>query len=122
VIPYGCTYWAANYNNRRPTPIDGVWNVVEKSSELAASEIPSVIFFEHNAAHMVVFKFGPENYVEHDFRVDPQLKTITIADVWLRGGKKLFDGKYELTADRLTLNGRFSNHDAESTVQLLRRH
>src|SRR5438045_2371271 len=21
-VPYGITYWAANYNNRRPTPID----------------------------------------------------------------------------------------------------
>ena len=121
-IPYGCTYWAANYNNRRPTPIDGVWNVVTRSPGLSPSEIPSTIFFEHNAAHLVVFKFGPENYAQHDFRVDAQLKAITIADEWLHQDKKLFDGKYEITNDDLILKGRFANHDTESTVQLARKH
>ena len=42
------------------------------------------------------------------------------SDVWLHGGKKLFDGKYELMEDHLTLKGRFVNHDAESIVQLTR--
>jgi len=122
LIPYGITYWAANYNNRRPTPIDGTWEFVESSGEISGARIPSTIFFEHNFAYMAVFKFGPKQYEEHHFRVDKVAQKVTI---WERGGrdrgKELFKGTYELKDRVLELRGRLESAAGESILRWRRR-
>jgi hypothetical protein len=122
LIPYGITYWAANYNNRRPTPIDGAWDFLESSTDLAGVPVPSTIFFEHNAAYVVVFKFGTKQYNEHHFRVDKDAKKVTI---WERGGRdrgrELFNGTYVLQDGTLVLRGRFGDRDGESTLRWRKR-
>jgi hypothetical protein len=115
---YAFTYLIANYNNRRPTPIDGTWEFVESSGANGA-RIPSTIFFEHNFAFLVVYKFDPKQYEEHHFRVDKDAKKVTI---WERGGreadrsKKIFDGTYDVTDSKLILKGRVDEHQNESTL------
>lgn len=120
-MPYGMTYWAANYNNRHPTPLDGTWNLVEKSPDLEPSEIPSVMYFEPNGNRMVVFRYGPEKFERHFFEVDSQLKTIGIWHAWFRKGEKIFEGKYESSNDQLTLRGKLAHHDRESSLRLVRK-
>ena len=52
----GFTWWVANYNNRTPTAIDGVWSVTTQTG-LAAGVSPwQRVFFERNRANMVVFR------------------------------------------------------------------
>jgi hypothetical protein len=121
VMPYGMTYWAANFNNRHPTPIDGTWSVVGKSVELESSEIPTVLYFEPNGNRMVVFRYGPEKFERHFFEVDPQLKTIGIWDAWFRKGEKLFEGKYELSNNQLKLHGKLVHRETESTLVLAKK-
>jgi hypothetical protein len=118
VLPYGMTYWAANYNNRHPTPIDGTWSVVEKSPDLETSRIPSVIFFEPNGNRLAVFKYSAEEFEDHFFEVDPELKTIGIWEAWFRKGEKIFEGRYELSGNQLTLHGMLADHAVESALRL----
>jgi hypothetical protein len=117
VLPFAMTYLVANYNNRRPTPIDGTWNLVERSPNLEASTLPSVIFFERNQARLVVFKFEPMKYERHHFEVDSAKGTITIWEEWLRKGKTIFEGKYELSETQLVLHGHFAEQAGESTLR-----
>jgi hypothetical protein len=122
LIPYGITYWAANYNNRRPTPIDGTWELVESSGDVIGARIPPTIFFEHNHAYMAVFKFGPQQYEQHHFRVDKDAQKVTI---WERGGrdrgKELFNGTFDLNDSILELRGRLEGRQGESTLRWSRR-
>ena len=56
---WGLGYWFANYNNREPTPIDGVWTVEDGGAPLEQ------VFFEYNRAYMAVFRFADEDAVHH---------------------------------------------------------
>ena len=63
---FALTFWAAHYNNRVPTAIDGVWTVVSDTQEPARWRI---VFFERNHAHKAVFRApGQRDTVRH-FRV-----------------------------------------------------
>jgi hypothetical protein len=53
---FAFSWWVANYNNRRPTAIDGVWTVVEDTRQIAEEQRWSRVFFERNRAHMAVFR------------------------------------------------------------------
>ena len=122
VALYGFTYLVANYNNRRPTPIDGTWEFLDSSGDVAGARIPSTLFFEHNFAFMTVYKLGPQQYDQHYFRVDKDAKKVTI---WERSGqdhgKQLFDGSYELMDTTLLLRGRIEDHHNESVLRWKKR-
>ena len=62
---WGFTYWIANYNNRVPTPIDGVWVVEDGTRSLRR------VFFEYNRAHMAVFRSRDGSDNVHHFEVTP---------------------------------------------------
>lgn len=64
------TYWTANFNNRSPTPIDGVWVPAAEDADFEK------VFFERNRAHMVVIKHGEGDYREHQFQVDDEGRVI----------------------------------------------
>jgi len=121
VIPAIFTYWVANYNNRLLTPVDGTWDVVEVSPNLErAGNVPSVIFFEKNRAHLCVFKDRQGSYESHHFEVNPNQRTIAIWQRWLQKGATLFDGSYEMSEGRLRLKGKYANH-AEEVAFVLRK-
>ena len=106
VIYAACfSYWVANYNNRSPTPLDGVWSVTSTDGEVASK--PGTFFFEYNRAHMLVIKSKDGIYQTRHFEVDTTLRRLAIYERWLRKGEKLFDGEYELRGRRLTLRGRW---------------
>jgi hypothetical protein len=122
VLPAIFTYWVANYNNRLPTPIDGTWDIVEVSPNLdRADEVPAVVFFERNRAHLCVFKSRDGLYEGHHFEVNANDRTIGIWQHWLQKGTKLFDGSYDMSDRRIRLNGRFANHAEEVAIVLKRR-
>jgi|SRR5215831_4582386 len=102
------TYWVANYNNRLPTPLDGVWNVVSiaPQNEISSKAL-TMVFFERNRAFMCVFKRQDGSYEQHHFEIDQAKKTITIWEQWLEKGNQIFDGTYEMTGDELRLSGKF---------------
>jgi hypothetical protein len=114
------TYWVANYNNRAPTPIDGVWRVVRVEPASEAQGLPATIFFERNRAHLCVFKFNEYSYQWHHFEVDPRTHTIEFWQEWLKKGRSIFSGHYELFRDRLTLSGGFLDGAGEVTLSLER--
>ena len=100
VVPAAFTFWVANFNNRLPTPLDGVWDVVERSADLDSAASPATIFFEHNRAWMCVFKDPAGTYRTHHFEVDTASQAISIWQTWLTKGDKLFDGRYEASTAR----------------------
>jgi hypothetical protein len=121
-LPAIFTYWVANYNNRFPTLLDGTWDVVEVSSNLQNTpDIPSVIFFERNRAHLCVFKQRDGSYDWHHFELNPEQRTITVWQRWLQKGAKIFEGHYETSGTRLLLNGRLANTDEDSAITLRKR-
>jgi hypothetical protein len=115
----GGTYWIANYNNRLPTPLDGTWEVQRAQGGVAASELPSRIYFEHNRAFMVVFRY-PDHLATHHFEVDPASHTIGMWETWLRKGPLLFRGTYSLEGDRMELSGRYGSSPGRVTLLLER--
>lgn len=123
LVPAVFTYWLANYNNRVPTPLDGVWDVAEVSANLAASQggVPSVVFFERNRARLCVFKLRDGTYDRHHFEVDEGARAVRVWRLWMRKGAKVFEGVYELDGRRLRLSGRFKDAAGESTLVLTRR-
>ena len=122
VLPAIFTYWVANYNNRLPTPIDGTWDVVEVSPNLEGTkDVPSVVFFERNRAYLCVFKGRDGSYEGHHFEVNANERTIGIWQNWLQKGAKLFDGSYDLSEQRIRLNGRYANLAGEVSFVLRRR-
>jgi hypothetical protein len=121
-IPAIFMYWVANYNNRLPTPLDGAWDVVSVSPQSDSTSAPiSTIFFERNRAYMCVFKRRDGTYQEHHFEIDAQKRTITIWNDWLRKGKVIFSGTYDMNGDDLRVTGKFSEPSEETTMVLKRR-
>ena len=112
----------ANYNNRDPTPIDGTWDVVEVSPNVAgAGDVPAVIFFERNRAYLCVFKSRNGSYEGHHFEVNAGDRTIGIRDHWLQKGAKLFDGSYDTTTRQLRLQATPANRAGQVAFVLKRR-
>lgn len=100
----GFTYWVANFNNRDPTPLDGTWDVVRVEPANFAPALPVTLFFEHNRAHMAVFKSAGGEYKQHHFEVDPVQHKIRSAQNWLTKGPEIFDGTYMLAGNELTVD------------------
>ena len=86
---WGFTYWAAHYNNRQPTPIDGVWTVEEHGGSLER------VFFEYNRSHMAVFRFDDGDAVHH-FEVDSG--QVRVWEQWQLKGALIYEG--EIVNDR----------------------
>ena len=105
VFAIGFTYWLANYNNRAPSPIDGVWEVIRAEPGDAAAKIPQKIFFEYNRAYMCVFKFADGSYVTHHFEANPDGRSLEIWKEYSRKESQIFRGDYVLDGARLTLRG-----------------
>ncbi len=116
----GGTYWTANYNNRRPTPLDGRWDVAGAQG-FPGKAVPSRIYFEHNRAHMAVFRYA-DSTATHHFEVDPAQRTIRVWDRWFRktDDTQLFAGTYRLDAGRLELTGRMAGSPVPVTLRLVR--
>ncbi|HEX2253435.1 MAG TPA: hypothetical protein VHQ65_09225 [Thermoanaerobaculia bacterium] len=95
------TYWAANVNNRRPTPLDGRWSVAT-ADPAGSSAVPTRIYFERNRAYMAVFRTEDSSAVHH-FEVDPASRSVQVWEQWLRKGDPLFTGTYTADANRVSL-------------------
>lgn len=81
---WGFTYWAANYNNREPTAIDGVWTVEDEGGSLER------VFFEYNRSHMAVFRFDGGDAVHH-FEVDSG--RVRVWEEWSEKGPLIYQGE-----------------------------
>lgn len=114
------TYWVANFNNRDPTPIDGVWDVVQVEPQELAAQMPKTIFFEYNRASMTVFKTSDGKYTQHHFEVGRNTQRVQIWEAWEGKGSQIFDGHYTLADPELTLKGAWQNM-GEITLRLHRR-
>ena len=86
------TWWAANYNNRSPTPIDGVWVVSTQSVQAGTGSPWRQVFFERNRAHMVVFRGEGRPDETHHFEVDAG-GVVRIWQTWLTKGPLLMQGR-----------------------------
>ena len=119
LIPPGCTYYIANYNNRFPTVLDGKWQVINSSVPITNGDKPlTKIYFEQNRAFMTVFRFGNDKWKEHHFETNPQTSEINIWDKWLVKGNTLFSGQYELQDNKLFLKGQLQPLSQPVTIEL----
>lgn len=82
---WGLSYWVANYQNRSPTPIDGVWSVEDQASPLHQ------VFFEYNRAYMAVFRFDDGDNVHH-FEVGSNGQ-VRVWEEWLEKGPLIYEGE-----------------------------
>lgn len=88
---WGFGYWAANVNNREPTPIDGVW-MVEHPGGTVESDGTRLqrVFFEYNRAAMAVFRFADGDAVHH-FEVDSG--QVRVWEEWREMGRLIYEGE-----------------------------
>jgi hypothetical protein len=91
VSGYAFTYWVANDNNRAPTAIDGVWDVVEQTGAAAEPRWKQV-FYERNRAHLAVFRGEGRADARHHFEVDSQTG-IRVWEVWRTKGAEIMRGR-----------------------------
>jgi len=114
VFAYAFSWWAANYNNRAPTPIDGVWAVVSQSGRSDAAPPWRQVFFERNRAHWVTFRSATGDEVHH-FEVDPS-GVVSVWQTWLSKGTLIMqghllgDGDVQLDATPGTTTGNVRLH------------
>jgi hypothetical protein len=119
LIPPGCTYYIANYNNRVPTVLDGKWQVVNSSAPIMDGDKHLTrIYFERNRARMSVFRYGDDKWKEHHFETNPQTGEINVWDKWLMKGDRIFNGQYELQNDKLLLKGQLQASNQPVTIEL----
>jgi hypothetical protein len=86
------TYWVANYNNRRPTRIDGVWSVAQRTNDgLGTAPTWRQAFFERDRAYWVTFRPVNGKDEQHHFEVDAN-GNIQVWDTWLKKGTLLMQG------------------------------
>lgn len=81
---WGFAYWMANYNNRNPTPIDGIWGAEAVDGPLQR------VFFEYNRAGMAVFRFADEDAVHH-FEVAGG--RVRVWEDWQEKGRLIYEGE-----------------------------
>jgi len=104
------TWWSANYNNRRPTPIDGIWTVVQPPAE-GPGRAWRRVFFERNRAHWVTFRADDGTDARHHFEVDAD-GMVRIWETWLSKGELILQGRH--TGDRIELDD--LRHEGASLV------
>ena len=88
---WGLTWWAANINNRLPTPIDGTWAPIAQAGNDASNRQWERVFFERNRAHMVVFRAPNGRDETHHFEIDAN-GMIRIWETWLRKDSLIMQG------------------------------
>ena len=88
---FGVAYWAANVNNRLPTPIDGAWSVALPAGGSTAPS-PTDVFFERNRAHLATFRLSDGREEAHHFEVD-DAGSIHVWQTWLAKGTLLYAGR-----------------------------
>jgi hypothetical protein len=88
---FGFTWWIANYNNRRPTPIDGVWSAMPEPADGDARPRWQQVFFERNRAYWVTFRAADGTDERHHFEVDDQ-GVVRIWQTWLSKGALIMQG------------------------------
>jgi hypothetical protein len=86
------TYWVANYNNRAPTPIDGIWSVTATPGERTPQPHLARVFFEYNRAHLVVLRRSDGTDERHHFEVGPDGR-VQVWEQWLQKGELIMDGR-----------------------------
>jgi proline iminopeptidase len=89
---FGFTWWVANYNNRHPTAIDGIWSVVPERDDGSAGQRWQQLFFERNRAHWVTFRAVDGTDERHHFEVDEQ-GVVRIWQTWLTKGALIMQGR-----------------------------
>ncbi|HEX8160878.1 MAG TPA: hypothetical protein VF538_03195 [Pyrinomonadaceae bacterium] len=117
-LPALLTYYAANYNNRLPTPLDGRWRVVDGHGVALGREPLTYVYFERNRAYMCVFRYGAATWQTHHFEIDEKTGRLGIWDRWLTKGDEIFDGTFKLDGNRLVIEGRFGNPGGATTIEL----
>jgi hypothetical protein len=93
-IAFGFTFWVANYNNRRPTVIDGVWSVTPSIDAGNVRDPVRQIFFERNRAFLAVFRSASGRDEQHHFELISN-REILVWRRWLSKGDLLFRGDIE---------------------------
>jgi hypothetical protein len=88
---FGFSWWAANVNNRQPTPIDGIWRVVS-GPDGGTSPDWRQVFFERNRAHWVTFRAADGRDEIHHFEVDAE-GVVRIWETWLKKGPLIMQGR-----------------------------
>jgi hypothetical protein len=86
------TWWAANYNNRAPTPIDGIWSVKTQSGGTGLVPHWRTVFFERNRAAMAVFRSVDGVDATHHFEVTDN-GLVRIWQTWLSKGPLIMQGR-----------------------------
>jgi hypothetical protein len=88
-VAWAFTWWVANYNNRAPTRIDGVWSV---ASDAQAPSPWREVFFEYNRAHLAVFRDANRRDSQHHFEVRED-GVVRVWETWLRKGELIMEGR-----------------------------
>jgi hypothetical protein len=91
VVACAVTWWAANYNNRKPTSIDGIWTVVSQPDVDGAPRWRDV-YFERNRAFWVTFRDVDGRDERHHFEMD-QDGIVRVWQTWLTKGELLMTGR-----------------------------
>lgn len=86
------TWWVANYNNRAPTEIDGVWAVTSQTPDQEEARSWRYVFFEYNRARLAVFRAARGDDVQHHFEIDSD-GVIQVWEHWLTKGPLLMVGR-----------------------------
>ena len=89
---FAFTWWVANYNNRAPTPIDGIWSVEAQSTGLATAPQWRTVFFERNRAAMAVFRTVDGVDSTHHFEIAKN-GLVQIWQTWLTKGPLIMQGR-----------------------------
>jgi hypothetical protein len=92
MLAFAVTYWAANYNNRLPTRIDGVWSVVPGTNGLGTAPAWRQALFERNRAYWVTFRSAEGKDEQHHFEMDGN-GNIQVWERWLKKGTLLMQGQ-----------------------------
>jgi hypothetical protein len=91
---FALTWWLANYNNRAPTQIDGVWSVKAQSSALSTAPQWRTVFFERNRAAMAVFRTADGVDSAHHFEIAKN-GLVRIWQTWLTKGPLIMQGQVQ---------------------------
>jgi hypothetical protein len=93
ILAFAFTFWIANYNNRLPTKIDGVWSVMAGPNGPGTTPAWRHVFFERNRAHWVTLRPPKGKDEQHHFEMDRQ-GHIQVWERWLKKGTLLMQGQY----------------------------
>lgn len=102
----GFNYWILNYNNREPTPVDGVWDVTSGGGSV------TTVYFERERAHMCVLVSASGEHLTRDFAFEPGDASLAIHERWLTPSSPL------LYTGRLQDDGALVLRDEHTGAQL----